>query len=58
MREYTVAGPAGDYTVQLSDEEAKARGLTPAAPKAKKPANKQAAPANKAQSTVADKGNG
>lgn len=50
MREYTVQGPAGDMTVLLSDEEAKARGLTPAAEvpsKARKPANKQADPENK-----------
>lgn len=55
MKEYTVEGPTGPYSVQLSDEDAKARGLTPAtpaspaAPKAKQPANKQASPANKAQ---------
>jgi hypothetical protein len=47
MNEYTVPGPAGDFTVQLSDEEAKARGLTASESKAKAPANKQASPANK-----------
>ena len=49
MREYRVPGPAGDVTVQLSDEDAKARGLTAEDPrtKAKAPANKQAAPENK-----------
>lgn len=54
MEEYTVTGPAGEYTVQLSDEEAKARGLKPNAPraKAKTPANKQAAPQNKAASSA------
>ncbi|MEV5360583.1 hypothetical protein AB0K45_09590 [Micrococcus luteus] len=52
MREYTVLGPAGEYTVQLSDDEAKARGLKPTEPKAKKPANKQAAPANKSASAT------
>lgn len=53
MRVYTVTGPSGDYTVQLSDDDAKARGLTSAAEspsKAKQPANKQATPANKAAS--------
>lgn len=56
MKQYTITGPAGiETTVQLSDEEAKARGLKPDAPvesKAKKPANKAAAPANKAVSTA------
>lgn len=57
MKEYTVPGPVGDMTVQLSDEDAKARGLTPAAEtasKAKQPANKQAAPANKAATPKGD----
>lgn len=50
MKEYTVSGPAGDYTVLLSDEDAKERGLkqsADASSKAKTPANKQATPANK-----------
>lgn len=51
MKEYTVPGPAGDMTVMLSDDEAKARGLTPseASQKAKPaPANKARTASNKA----------
>lgn len=48
MKEYTIKTAAGETTVLLSDEDAKARGLT-APQKAKVPANKQvSAPANKA----------
>jgi hypothetical protein len=43
-----------ETTVLLSDEDAKARGLT-ADSKAKTPTNKQAAPANKATTSSADK---
>jgi hypothetical protein len=61
MQEYTITLPDGmETTVLLSDEDAKARGLTaekPAAGKAKTPPNKQAAPANKA-ATAANKGDG
>lgn len=46
MQEYTITADSGmETTVLLSDEDAKARGLTE---KAKTPTNKQASPANKA----------
>lgn len=54
MQEYTITADSGmETTVLLSDEDAKARGLTAAdatkaSSKAKQPANKQATPANKA----------
>jgi hypothetical protein len=49
MREYTIETPSGEITVQLSDEDAKERGLkAKAEPKAKAAANKAATPANKA----------
>lgn len=61
MKEYTITVADGmETTVLLSDEDAKARGLTPtaaASSKAKQPANKQAAPANKA-AAPANKGDG
>jgi hypothetical protein len=38
MRRYTVETPAGALTVQLDDEEAKARGLKPAAAQPEKAA--------------------
>lgn len=62
MKEYTITPPDGmETTVLLSDEDAKARGLTadkPAAAKAKQAANKQApAPQNKA-AAAANKGDG
>jgi hypothetical protein len=45
MRRYTVETPAGDeVTVQLSDEEAKQRGLKPVEAKAKTAENKAAEP--------------
>lgn len=50
LREYDVeVGPYGrTTTLQLSDEDAKARGLTPSTKAGKAPANKAAkAPANK-----------
>ena len=55
MREYTVEGPVGEITVQLSDEEAADRGLKPhpPAPKAATPENKAATPPNKATGTAA-----
>lgn len=48
MKEYTVSGPTGEYTVLLSDEDAKKMGAKPVEAKASKPANKAAAPDNKA----------
>lgn len=55
MQEYEFTPKDGvPTTVLLSDEDAKARGLTPVV-KAKAPANKQAKPANKAASATADK---
>lgn len=51
MKEYTLTGSAGEYTVQLSDEEAKRLGATPVE---KKTEAKAAKPANKAR-TAADK---
>ena len=54
MKEYEITPKDGvPTTVLLSDEDAKARGLTPAA-KAKAPESKKAAPANKA-GTAANK---
>lgn len=47
MHEYTIKTDAGETTVLLSDEEAKARGLKPNSSKAAHPANKQATPENK-----------
>lgn len=51
MKEYEITPPDGvPTTVLLTDEEAKARGLAPAAKtKAQAPANKQARPSNKAR---------
>lgn len=55
MQEYEITPRNGvPTTVLLSDEDAKARGLTPVA-KAKAPANKQAKPANKAAAAPASK---
>lgn len=49
MQEYKIQVPGGsETTVLLSDEEAEKRGLEPVTKKAKKPANKQAKPENKA----------
>lgn len=61
MKEYTITLPDGiETTVLLTDEDAKARGLThESSSKAKQPANKQASPANKAaapQNKKADAG--
>ena len=51
MKEYTISGPAGDYTVQLEDDEAKAQGLKAKADE--KPVTKAAAaPANKARAAT------
>ena len=48
MKEYTVSGPTGEYTVQLSDEDAEKLGAKPVEAKKKPaPANKAAAPSNK-----------
>lgn len=65
MREYTIKLHSGDTTVLLSDEEAAARGLTPAPkakpapesepePKAKAPANKSRTAANKRRTAAAE----
>lgn len=51
MREYTVTGPAGEYTALLSDEDAKTLNAKPVE---KKTEAKAAKPANKAR-TAADK---
>jgi hypothetical protein len=61
VKKYDVEINGVQTTIQLTDEDAKARGLTAAADqkssgsKAKTPANKAAAPVNKA---AANKGNG
>lgn len=47
MKRYDVEINGVQTTVQLSDADAKARGLKPAEPKSKTPANKAAQPANK-----------
>lgn len=66
MKEYTIQMHSGPVTVLLSDEDAKARGLTKAAPKkeapedqpaeekAATPANKSRTPANKAAAKRAE----
>lgn len=54
MKEYTITLPDGmETTVLLTDEDAKARGLKPAAAASKsgKPANKAQQPANKSAAT-------
>lgn len=51
MKEYTVTGPTGEYTVLLSDEDAKKQGATPVE---KKTEAKSAKPANKSR-TASDK---
>lgn len=49
MQEYKIQVPGGtETTVLLDDEEAQRRGLEPVTAAAKKPANKQAEPQNKA----------
>ena len=56
MQEYEITPRDGiPTTVLLSDEDAKARGLKPAA-KAKAPENKKAAPANKATAAATKTG--
>lgn len=56
MQEYEVTPRDGvPTTVLLSDEDAKARGLVPAA-KAKAPENKKATPANKASAPATKSG--
>lgn len=54
MQEYTITTDAGETTVLLSDDDAKARGLTPNEPKPKKAASKQVSPENK-QAQPSDK---
>lgn len=51
MREYEIDSPnGGTFTVQLDDDEAKARGLkAPSVKQAEKPANKARKASNKSQ---------
>jgi hypothetical protein len=59
MREYTVDTPAGEITLQLSDEDAAERGLQPTEGKARTVPNKAEAPekrtAAQKRASVADK---
>ncbi|OKH70812.1 hypothetical protein EB72_24775 [Mycobacterium sp. SWH-M1] len=52
MHEYEVEINGYKTTLQLSDDDAKAMGLTKPVTKAKQPANKAQAPANKARTSA------